>query len=149
MSLKEKIQSDWKEAMKARDKFRASTLNMAKAAILQIEKNEKRELTDEDIFAIIFKEIKKRKDAIEQFRAGGREDLVNDTSAEIEILSGYLPEQLTVDKITEIINTVISEVGANSVKDMGKVMKAVQLEVKGRADGKLVSSIVRKQLMSL
>ncbi|WP_461205586.1 GatB/YqeY domain-containing protein [Clostridium sp. DL1XJH146] len=149
MSLKEKIQSDWKEAMKARDRFRASTLNMAKAAILQIEKNEKRELTDEDVSAIVLKEIKKRKDAIEQFRLGGREDLVNETSAEIEILSGYLPEQLTVDKITEIINTVISEVGANSVKDMGKVMKAVQLEVKGRADGKLVSSIVRKQLMSL
>ncbi|GAA0181934.1 GatB/YqeY domain-containing protein [Clostridium sediminicola] len=146
MSLKEKIQEDWKLAMKAKDRFKASTISMAKSAILLVEKDEKRILEDEDIYAIISKEIKKRKEASEDFRKGNRQDLVDQTLREIEILSEYLPEQLTEEEISNIVSAAVKETGAVSMKDMGKVMKFVSPKIKGRADGKLVSTLVRQQL---
>lgn len=148
MSLKEKIQEDWKTAMKSRDRFKASTINMAKSAILLVEKNEIRTLEDEDIYAIISKEIKKRNEALEDFKKGNRQDLVDETLREIEILSEYLPEQLTEEEISKIVSAAVKETGALSMKDMGKVMKFVSPEVKGRADGKLVSTIVRQHLIN-
>lgn len=148
MSLKEKIQEDWKTAMKSRDRFKASTINMAKSAILFVEKNEIRTLEDEDIYAIISKEIKKRNESLEDFRKGNRQDLVDETLREIEILSEYLPEQLTEEGISKIVSAAVKETGALSMKDMGKVMKFVSPKIKGRADGKLVSTIVRQHLIN-
>ncbi|CAG7840083.1 GatB/YqeY domain-containing protein [Clostridium botulinum C] len=146
MSLKEKLQQDWKIAMKNRDKFRSSTLSMAKAAILQVEKTDNRVLDDEEIIGILSKEVKSRRDALVDFENGNRQDLVDEAKSEIEILLEYLPKQLTEDEIAEIVRQIICETGASSAKDMGKVMSAAMAKLKGRADGKLVSSIVKQNL---
>ena len=146
MSLKERIQEDWKNAMKAKDSFRASVLNMAKAAILYDEKANGQALDDEQIIAVISREVKKRKESIADFEKGNRQDLVDQTNKEIEILLEYLPQQLTEEEIAEIIKGAVDEVGANSIKDMGKVMAIVAPKVKGRADGKMVSEMVKKFL---
>lgn len=146
MSLKEKIQQDWKDAMKSRDKMRSTTLSMAKAAILQVEKTDNRTVDDEEVILILSKEVKSRRDALVEFEKGNRQDLVEQTNFEIEILLGYLPKQLTQDEIVEIVKETIVELGASSVKDLGKVMPAVMAKTKGRADGKLVSSIVKQNL---
>ncbi|AYF54512.1 GatB/YqeY domain-containing protein [Clostridium botulinum C] len=146
MSLKEKLQQDWKIAMKNRDKFRSSTLSMAKAAILQVEKTDNRVLDDEEIIGILSKEVKSRRDALVDFENGNRQDLVDEAKSEIEILLEYLPKQLTEDEIAEIVRQIICETGASSAKDMGKVMSAAMARLKGRADGKLVSSIVKQNL---
>ncbi|KOC47410.1 GatB/YqeY domain-containing protein [Clostridium botulinum] len=146
MSLKEKLRQDWKVAMKNRDKFRSSTLSMAKAAILQVEKTDNRVLDDEEIIGILSKEVKSRRDALVDFENGNRQDLVDEAKSEIEILLEYLPKQLTEDEIAEIVRQIICETGASSAKDMGKVMSAAMVKLKGRADGKLVSSIVKQNL---
>lgn len=146
MSLKEKLQQDWKEAMKNKDKFKSSTISMAKAAILQVEKDDNRILNDEEIIEILSREVKRRRDAAAEFEKGNRQDLVDETNSEIEILLGYLPKQLTQDEIAEIVRQTINETGASSAKDMGKVMSAVMAKTKGRADGKLISAIVKENL---
>lgn len=146
MSLKEKIQQDWKDAMKSRDKFRSNTLSMAKAAILQVEKTDNRVLDDDEVIGILSKEVKSRRDALVDFEKGNRQDLVEEAKSEIEILLEYLPKQLTEDEIAEIVRQIICETGASSAKDMGKVMTAAMAKLKGRADGKLVSSIVKQNL---
>ncbi|SEF74308.1 hypothetical protein SAMN05660865_00903 [Caloramator fervidus] len=146
MSLKERIQEDWKNAMKAKDSFRASVLNMAKAAILYDEKTNGKALDDEQVIAVLSREVKKRKESLEEFKKGNRQDLAEQVQKEIEILLEYLPQQLTEDEIAEIIRSAVDEVGANSIKDMGKVMAIVAPKVKGRADGKLVSEMVKKFL---
>ncbi|SHI00426.1 GatB/YqeY domain-containing protein [Clostridium grantii] len=146
MSLKDKINIDWKAAMKSKDKLKASTISMAKSAILLVEKNERRVLEDEDIYSVISKEIKNRKEALDAFKSGNREDLVQQAMQEIEILSEYLPEQLTEEEIFKIVSEAVKETGAQSIKDMGKVMTFVSPRTKGRADGKLISTIVRQHL---
>ncbi|QGU95502.1 GatB/YqeY domain-containing protein [Clostridium bovifaecis] len=146
MSLKEKLQQDWKSAMLSKDKFKASTLSMAKAAVLQVEKTDNRILDDEEIIEILSKEVKRRRDAIVEFEKGNRQDLVDEANSEIEILLEYLPKQLTQDEIAEIVRQTINETGASSARDMGKVMTAVMAKTKGRADGKLVSAIVKQNL---
>ncbi len=146
MSLKEKIQQDWKDAMKSRDKFRSNTLSMAKAAILQVEKTDNRVLDDDEVIGILSKEVKSRRDALVDFEKGNRQDLVEEAKSEIEILLEYLPKQLTEDEIAEIVRQIICETGASSAKDMGKVMTVAMAKLKGRADGKLVSSIVKQNL---
>jgi uncharacterized protein YqeY len=147
MSLKERLQEDWKLAMKSKDSFRAGVISLARAAVLQSEKTDGKAIDDEQVIAVLSKEVKQRKEAIVEFEKGSRPDLVEQTEKEIEILLDYLPQQLTEDEIHEIVRTAVIEVGANSIKDMGKVMAAVQPRVKGRADGKLVSQIVKEQLM--
>ncbi|MBZ4663137.1 MAG: GatB/YqeY protein [Caloramator sp.] len=146
MSLKERIQEDWKAAMKNKDRFRANVLNMAKAAILQAEKVDGTKLEDEQVIEVLNKEVKQRRDSIEEFEKGNRQDLVEQTSKEIEILLEYLPQQLTEEEISEIVKEAVNEVQANSIKDMGKVMAIVMPKVKGRADGKLVNQIVKQYL---
>lgn len=145
MSLKEQLQNDWKIALKAKESFKASVLNMTKAAILNEEKNNKKGsvLNDEEIIAIISKEVKMRRDAIIEFEKGNRQDLVDSTNQEIEILLNYLPQQLTEKEITEIVTNAVKELDASGMKDMGKVMSVVNPKTKGRADGKLVSEIVK------
>jgi len=139
--------SDFKESMRQKDSLRKSVITMIRAAIKQAEIDNKKELNDQEIQEIISKQVKQRKEAMEDFIKGNREDLVEQTKAEIEILTGYLPRQLTEEEIFQVVKQVIDETGASSIKDMGKVMPAVMEKVKGQADGKTVNSIV-KQLLS-
>ncbi|MFT8313370.1 MAG: GatB/YqeY domain-containing protein [Clostridium sp.] len=146
MSLKEKLQQDWKDALKGRDKFKANVISMAKAAILQIEKTKAVKLNDEEVIEVLAKEVKSRRDALLEFEKGKRQDLVDTANAEIEILMSYLPQQLTEDELKDIIKGAASEVGANSIKDMGKIMAAIMPKTKGRADNSKISSLVKEYL---
>ena len=146
MSLKEKLQQDWKDALKGKDKFKANVISMAKAAILQIEKTNAVKLNDEEVIEVLAKEVKSRRDALLEFKRGKRQDLVDTANAEIEILMSYLPQQLTEDELKDIIKSAASEVGANSIKDMGKVMAAIIPKTKGRADNSMISSLVKEYL---
>jgi uncharacterized protein YqeY len=146
MSLKERLQEDWKNSMKSKDKFRASNISMARAAILQAEKVDNRTLDDEEVIEILSREVKRRREAIAEFEKGNRQDLVEQTKSEIEILLEYLPKQLTEEEIADIVQQVVYETGANSIRDMGKVMSAAMPRLKGCADGTLVSLIVKQHL---
>lgn len=146
MSLKEKLQEDWKASMKNKDKLRASTISMAKAAVLQTEKTDNRTLDDEEIIEVLSREVKRRREAVAEFEKANRQDLVDETNSEIEILLEYLPKQLTQEEIADIVQQVIYETGANSIKDMGKVMSLAMTRLKGRADGSLVSLLVKQNL---
>lgn len=146
MSLKERLQEDWKTALKNKDNFRAGVLSMARAAILQVEKIDGSKLDDAAVVDVIFREVKQRRESIADFEKGNRQDLVDQTQKEIEILLDYLPQQLTEDEIAEIVRSAVNELGATSMKDMGKVMSMIMPSVKGRADGKLVSQIVKQFL---
>jgi uncharacterized protein YqeY len=146
MSLNQKIAEDLKQAMKAKDSVRLSCLRLLRAAVknLQVEKGQ--ELDDEEIQSVISSLIRKGKEAAKEFRAGNREDLAVKEENEIEVLYGYLPEQLTLDQIEENVREIISELAAKSPKDMGGVMKAAMARMAGRAQGKDVSDIARKLL---
>ena len=119
---------------------------MAKAAILQVEKNDKSSLNDDQVIEVLAKEVKQRRDALQEFEKGNRQDLVDSTNAEIDILLQYLPQQLTEDEIRKIVRESAEKLGANSMKDMGKVMAAIRPSTNGRADGKIVSQIVKEYL---
>ncbi|MCM0648826.1 GatB/YqeY domain-containing protein [Clostridium swellfunianum] len=146
MSLKERLQEDWKQALKAKDKFRADTISMAKAAVLQVEKTDGVKLEDEQVIEVLAREVKQRREAILEFEKGNRQDLVDKNNTEIEILFEYLPQQLTEEEILVMIQEAAVEVGANSIKDMGRVMQVLAPRITGRADGKLVSQMVREHL---
>jgi uncharacterized protein len=145
--LTDKIDSDMKDAMRAKDAARLSTLRMLKSAVeyYKIEKKQEK-LTDADVAAVIKKQIKQRQDSINGFEKGGRTDLVDKEKAELAVLKSYLPEELSHAQIEEIVNATITELGASIKSDMGKVMKAVQIKAAGRADNRLVSQIVSAQL---
>ena len=148
MSLKEKLTADMKEAMKAREegRQRLGVIRLVRGAIRQQEIDGQRELDDEAVVSVISKEGKQRRDAIEEFQKGGRDDLVRQNEAEIAILMEYLPQQMTEDEVRSAVQEAIAATGASTPKDMGKVMKELMLKVKGRADGKLVNQIVRERL---
>lgn len=148
MSLKEKLTADMKEAMKAREegRQRLGVIRLVRGAIRQQEIDGRRELDDEAVLSVISKEVKQRRDAIEEFQKGGRDDLVRQNEAEIAILMEYLPQQMTEDEVRSAVQEAIAATGASTPKDMGKVMKELMLKVKGRADGKLVNQIVRERL---
>lgn len=145
-TIKERLQEDWKTALKAKDKFRASVLSTTKSAILLVEKTDNVKLEDESVIEILAREIKQRREAILEFEKGNRQDLVDANKAEIEILLEYLPKQLSQEEILEIVKEAATEVGATSMKEMGKVMSLVRPKIVGRADGKLVSQIVKDVL---
>lgn len=146
MTLKERLLSDMRTAMKQKDTVRKTVLSMARAAILQLEKDKRTELDDQGVMEVIAKEIKSRKEALEMFKQGGRQDLVEQNEKEIEILGEYLPPQLSESEIREIIKETIEKVGAAGMKDMGKVMGAVMPQVKGRAEGGTVNRLVKEML---
>ncbi|SFT80991.1 hypothetical protein SAMN02910356_02213 [Selenomonas sp. GACV-9] len=146
MSLKEQLTNDMKEAMKSHDKDRLAVIRMVRGAIRQQEIDGQKELGDEDVIAVMSKEIKMRKDSIEEFKKGGREDLIAKTQAEIDVLMPYMPAQLSEDKVRELVKAAVAETGATTPKDMGKVMGVLMPKVKGRADGKMVNTIVRSML---
>lgn len=146
MSLMEQLTADMKEAMKKGEKERLSVIRLVRGAVRQAEIDGKKTLTDDEVIAVIGKEVKMRRDSIEEFARGGRTDLVKKTQAEIAVLMPYLPKQLSTDEVKKIVADVIAAVGASTAKDMGKVMGALMPRVKGRADGKLVNEIVRSLL---
>ena len=146
MSLKENLLQDMKEAMKNKETIRKNTIQLVRGGVLQIEKDKQVELDDEGVLEVISKELKKRRDSLPDFEKSGRMDLVDDLNKEIEILLAYLPEQLSEEEIKNIVEETINEVGATTMKDMGKVMGAVTPKVKGRADNKIVSSLVKELL---
>ena len=148
MGLYEKIESDMKAALKGKDTVRLSTLRMLLAAVknLEVEKRVKR-LEDADIPQLIQKDIKRHRESIEQFEKGARQDLADKETLELKILEAYLPKQLSDEELQDIIKAAISECGATTKADAGKVMKAVMEKVKGRADGKLVNRLVMSLLM--
>ena len=142
----EQLNKDMIEAMKAKDKDRLTVIRMVKAALKQEQIDHKKEINDELLIDVVNKQIKMRKDSITEFEKGGRKDLVDKTQAEIDILMKYLPEQLSHDEVKKIIDEVFAEIKPTSVKDMGKVMKEATARLKGKADMKEVSTIVKEKL---
>lgn len=148
MTLKEQLAEDMKQAMKAKEagKLRLAVIRMVRAAIKNVEIDGKRELGEEEVQAIIAKEVKMRKDSMEEFKKGNRQDLVDQLEREIEVLLPYLPQQLTEEEIRGLVADAIAASGASSAKEMGKVMAILMPQVKGRADGKTVNNLVRAAL---
>ncbi|KAF5063828.1 GatB/YqeY domain-containing protein [Proteiniclasticum sp. QWL-01] len=146
MTIKEMLQRDWIQAMKEKDKNLSNILNMAKAAILQVEKTDNRKVEDPEALQILAREIKQRREALTEFQRGNRQDLVDQANFEIETLLRYMPEQLTESEIASLIKEQATLLGANNIKDMGKLMGAVRPLTTGKADGKLVSELVKKYL---
>lgn len=144
MSLKERLLEDMKSAMKDKNVIKKNTVQMARAAVLQVEKDNKVTLDDDGILDIIAKEVKRRRDVLPDYEKSGRQDLIDDLKAEIEVLLQYLPEQLTEEELEVIVKQAVQDTGATSVKDMGKIMQEVMPKVKGRADGKMINGIVKK-----
>jgi len=145
--LKERIDNDLKESLKAKDESRVSTLRLLKSALKNLEIEKQEELKDEDIVAAIKKQAKQRKDSIEEFKKGNRQDLVEKEAKELAVLKEYLPEEMSQEELAEIVKSAISESGATSAKDMGLVMKEAMAKVGGRADGKAVSAMVKEELL--
>jgi uncharacterized protein YqeY len=146
MALKERITEDMKSAMRAAEKERLATIRLALAAIKQREVDERISLDDTQVLAVIEKMIKQRREAITQFEAGGRADLVAKESAEITVLQGYLPAQMTAAEVDALISEAIAASGATSIKDMGKVMAAVKPKAQGRADMGAISARIKQKL---
>lgn len=146
MTLKEQIESDLIEAMKSKNDTKVSTLRMLKSAIKNAEIAKMKELEDTDIIGTIQGQIKQRRDSITLYEQGNRQELADKEKAEIEILTKYLPEQMSEDEVRSIIVKAITETGASGMADLGKVMGKIMPEVKGKADGSMVSNIVKEEL---
>lgn len=146
MGLNEKIVEDLKQAMKAKDSVRVSCLRMLKASLKNKQVEKRHELGDEDIHSVVSSLVRKGKEAIGEYRKGGREDLASKEELEINILYEYLPQQLTKEEIEEILRNTISELSAKGPKDLGNVMKAAMIKMAGQAQGKEVSEIAKKLL---
>jgi uncharacterized protein YqeY len=148
MTLKERLVFDMKTAMKVQDKAGVAVIRMVRAAILQVEKDQMRQLSDDDVLQIFVKEIKQRKDVIEEIGEARPEYAVG-LADEITILMNYLPKQLTAEEIRELVVQTVNQTGATGAKDTGRVMAALMPLVKGKADGKTVSQMVKEVLLSL
>ena len=146
MSLRDRIQTDVTAAMRSGDALRRDVLRMAQNAAYTIEKRDRRELTDDDYAAILAREVKTRRESVEAFRNGGREDLAAKEEAEIAILSEYLPQQLSEAEIQALVDEGIAATGASSARDLGKVMGWLAPRTRGRAEGKQVSALVAQSL---
>ncbi len=146
MGLREKIDADVKDALKAGAKEKLSTLRMLNAALKNKQIDKRRSLTEEEVVETVRSLIKQRKDSIEQFAKGGRQDLVDKETAEVVVLEAYLPQQLSREELDVMVRDAVAQTGAQGARDMGKVMKALIPMVGGRADGKLVSELVKNAL---
>ena len=144
--LKEKLMDDLKNSMKEKNEIRKNTVQMVRAAILQVEKDKGITVEDDRIIEIIAKEVKTKKDALVDFERAAREDLINQTNQEIAILQEYLPKQLSKEEITDIVKQIISEIGATSMKDMGSVMKEAKGKIGAGADGRTINEVVKELL---
>jgi uncharacterized protein YqeY len=148
MSLKSRIQEDVKSAMRAHQREQLATLRLVTAAIKQIEVDERIELNDEQVLAVLDKMVKQRRESLEQYEKAGREDLAVVERFELDLIQDYLPEQLGEEELAALIQSAISESGASSIRDMGSVMNTLRSQVQGRADMKAVSQAVKTQLTS-
>lgn len=147
MSLKEQLAADLKSAMKEKDVVRKNVVQLVRAGVLQIEKDKQVTLDDEGVLDVIAKQLKQRRDSLPDYEKSGRDDLIAELKAEMDVLIKYLPAQLSEDELREIIAEAVKATGANSMKDMGKIMAAVSPKTKGRADGKMINQIY-KELIS-
>ena len=146
MTLRERLHDDTTAAMRSGDSLRRDVLRMVKNAIYNIEKAKKITLSEDEVLGVVTKEIKTRRESVEAFRMGGREDLASKEEAEIAILSGYLPQQLTEDELRALVDAGIAATGAATARDMGKVMGWLSPQIRGRADGKVASGLVAAAL---
>jgi len=146
MTLRERIHDDTTAAMRSGDSLRRDVLRMVQNAIYNIEKAKKVTLSEDEILGVVTKEVKTRRESVEAFRGGGREDLATKEEAEIAILSGYLPQQLTDEELRALVEQGIAATGAASARDMGKVMGWLSPQIRGRADGKVASGLVAAAL---
>ena len=146
--LKEKLMEDLKESMKNKDTVRKNTVQMVRASILQIEKDKGIEVEDDKIIDIIAKEVKTKKDALKDFEKSKRQDLIDLTNREIEVLQEYLPKQLSRDEVKVEVQKIITEIGATSMKDMGAIMKEAKAKMGASAEGKTINEVA-KEIMGL
>jgi uncharacterized protein YqeY len=146
VSIKEQLMDDLKTAMREKDLNRKQTVTMLRAAVKQVEVDTREEILDEQIVEIVQKQIKQKKAAYEEFKKGDREDLMKQTLEEIAILEVYLPEQLSVEEVRKLVEQAVEETGANSMRDMGRVMGILKEKTAGRADGKTLSDLVKEIL---
>ncbi|MCD4757471.1 MAG: GatB/YqeY domain-containing protein [Arcobacteraceae bacterium] len=146
MSLKEQLKSDLKDAMRTKDILKRDTIRAINTMIKQIEVDQRVELNDEDVIKLIQRGIKQREEAISQFKEASRDDLVKNEQDQIGIFELYLPKQLTDDELQTIIQAIITEVGATTMKDMGKIMNPAKEKIGGSADGKRINEMVKKLL---
>jgi hypothetical protein len=147
MTLNERINNDLKEALKSRDRTRLDTLRLLRAGMIELSKRGTgKEITPEDELSVLTAAVKKRKEAIELYEKGGRADLAHQERQELDVISSYLPKQLSKEEAEQVIQRIISETGASSSKDFGKVMPLAMKELKGRIEGKLVQEIVKSKL---
>lgn len=144
--LREKIAEDMRGAMKAREAVRVASLRMLMAAVKNAEIETRHELSDDEVLDVVTKEAKRRRESIEAFEQGGRDDLVAKESAELSVLEAYLPQRLTDEEIAALVDEAIAETGASTPKQMGDVMKALMPKIRGRADGAQVSALVKSKL---
>jgi len=142
----EKLDKDMIEAMKNKEKERLTVIRMVKASLKQEQIDHKKEINDDLLIDVVNKQIKMRKDSIQEFEKGNRTDLIEKTQAEIDILMNYLPEQLTEEEVKKVIDEIFAELNPTSQKDMGKVMQQATSKLKGKADMKEVSTIIRERL---
>ncbi|HEX7056938.1 MAG TPA: GatB/YqeY domain-containing protein [Bacilli bacterium] len=146
MSLSERLDEDMKQAMKSQDKFKLSVLRMIRSAVKYQEIGQKRALNDDEVLDILNRELKQRKESLQEFERAGREDLIDNVKGEISIISAYMPSQLSAEELQAIVQATIAEVKASGKADMGKVMGALMPKVKGKADGKEVNRLVQQLL---
>ena len=148
MSLKERLSADFKDALKSRDEIKKNGVNMARAAIKQYEVDHREELDEEGVIEVLSKQVKMRKDALEDFEKAGRTDLLDVYKAEIKLLETYLPKQLSEEEVRTIVAATVEELGIPmEKKNMGQVMKAVMPKVKGKADGTIVKRVVESLMV--
>ncbi len=146
MTLNEKINADMKAAMKSKDKFKLSVIRMLKSEIINEEIQQKGQLEDDKVLEVLNRELKKRRDASEEYKNAGREETVQDLDKEIEIILSYMPEQLSEEEIQEFVKEAVEQTGAQTKKDIGKVMGVLMPKVKGKADGRTVNKILQSYL---
>ncbi len=144
--LVEKLKNDMIEAMRLHQKLRLTVIRMVKAALDKERIDNKKEINDDLVIEVVGKQIKLRKDSIEEFKKANRQDLVDQTEEELEILKAYLPKQLTDEEVEQIIDETIKKIGASSMKDMGKVMKEITPQVRGKYDLGILSNLIKQKL---
>ena len=147
--MRERILEDLKSAMKAQDKELLSVIRMVKGAIQMEELDKKHELSDDEVITVISKQIKTRKESIEEFKKGNRQDLIEQTESEIDILNKYMPEQLSEEEVNKIIDDIFIELKPTSIRDMGKIMGAASSKLNGRADKSYISTYIKNKLNNL
>lgn len=146
MTLKERLADDLKSAMKEKNVIRKNVVQMVRAAVLQFEKDNKVTLDDNGVLEVIAKQLKQRRDSLPDYEKSGRDDLIADLKAEMDVLMDYLPKQLTREELEAIVREIVAEVGATSIKDMGKVMAQAKAKTVGRADGRMINEVAKALL---